>query len=358
MSNSFGDQLLHFAYSVDNLDEGNMEEIRLLLIGFLSEKLGIVNFELCLEERINEGLGLSYFWFSGREKPPARSIWKDGNKEYYGQTSYAYHQDKKLWILAVDADVLLNNEFIDHWSKAEDIPSFIAYAGNDNIRTSIIIPVRRNHRVIGLLNLESEDHIQPTKPLKKELEKIVEGIEIVLDLERSTDKRRKNTRKAIASLKKNAKVLPSLRTPKLFVAFSKNADNEVIEKIEKVVQQLDHLNDNQVVFWDQMHDAGNANEQIIEAIRSASYGLCYFSEKTENGYQDNPNVLFEAGMLHAITNDPFGQPRNWIPIREDTGPIPFDFSTERMIIVPRSTEGKILREFETRLKEMLNTFIF
>jgi hypothetical protein len=62
-------------------------------------------------------------------------------------------------------------------------------------------------------------------------------------------------------------------------------------------------------------------------------------------------VIFEAGMLHALTNSPESEPSLWIPIREkDSPPPPFDFSTQRITYVPRKASGELN---EGRLREEL-----
>jgi hypothetical protein len=70
---------------------------------------------------------------------------------------------------------------------------------------------------------------------------------------------------------------------------------------------------------------------------------------------DNPNVVFEAGMLHARTanneSGDGGEPTGWIPIREvDSPPAPFDFASERTVQVPRRADGAVN---EDRLRDEL-----
>lgn len=78
-----------------------------------------------------------------------------------------------------------------------------------------------------------------------------------------------------------------------------------------------------IVFWEEMTDSGNINQQVAEAIMSCHLGVCYLSHRAgdddggPNRFADNPNVLFEAGMLYALKQSPFSQPANWIVVRED-----------------------------------------
>ncbi len=63
-------------------------------------------------------------------------------------------------------------------------------------------------------------------------------------------------------------------------------------------------------------------------------------------FEDNPNVLFEAGMfqmLHQLRDDPAdSEVARWIPVREAeelTTDIPFDFAADRIVIVPRESDS-------------------
>jgi hypothetical protein len=110
-----------------------------------------------------------------------------------------------------------------------------------------------------------------------------------------------------------------------------------------------------------MDAAGNINTQIAAEILESRFGICYLSEPDEDSpagahqYRDNPNVVFEAGMLHARTtaaaDTDGGEPAGWIPVREqESPPPPFDFAAERIVQVPRSRTGDLN---ESRLREML-----
>ncbi|MES9988398.1 MAG: hypothetical protein AB2552_03705 [Candidatus Thiodiazotropha endolucinida] len=43
--------------------------------------------------------------------------------------------------------------------------------------------------------------------------------------------------------------------------------------------------------------------QLLNELGTCRYGVCYLSERIPDAqpalYQDNPNVVFEAGMLHG-----------------------------------------------------------
>jgi len=99
--------------------------------------------------------------------------------------------------------------------------------------------------------------------------------------------------------------------------------------------------------------------QVIRDIGNSELGLCYFSEPTTEGqFQDNPNVLFEAGMMQALANSPSTRLRAWIPVREKESPsIPFDIASERILSVDRA-DGKLDKtSFADALRKRVATLI-
>lgn len=69
---------------------------------------------------------------------------------------------------------------------------------------------------------------------------------------------------------------------------------------------------------------------------------------------DNPNVIFEAGMLHALINSPDAPPSGWIPVREEDSPAaPFDFAAERIEKVPRTRGELDVVKFRAQLERRL-----
>lgn len=88
-------------------------------------------------------------------------------------------------------------------------------------------------------------------------------------------------------------------------------------------------------------------------------GLCYFSEPTTEGqFQDNANVLFEAGMMQALANSPSTRLRAWIPVREKASTsIPFYIASERILLVDPA-DGKLDKtSFADALRQRMATLI-
>jgi hypothetical protein len=100
--------------------------------------------------------------------------------------------------------------------------------------------------------------------------------------------------------------------------------------------------------------------QLAEIITRSQFGLCYFSEpqRETGGYKDNPNVVFEAGMLHTtiLSN---AEPSGWIPLRENKSPpLPFELASERIFVVPRTADGRLNEElFHVRLRARIQLLL-
>jgi hypothetical protein len=82
-------------------------------------------------------------------------------------------------------------------------------------------------------------------------------------------------------------------------------------------------------------------------------------DDTKHKFRDNPNVVFEAGMLQALTNSPNVEPTGWIPVREKSSPdAPFDFAAERILTVDRLRDGKLNEDsFQERLKGRIDSLL-
>ena len=112
-------------------------------------------------------------------------------------------------------------------------------------------------------------------------------------------------------------------------------------------------------YWEDSTEAGNITMQIIRDIGNSDFGLCYFSEPTAQGrFEDNANVLFEAGMMQALANSHSALLRAWIPIREkESASIPFDIASERILLVDRANGIFENNIFEEALRQRMNTLL-
>jgi hypothetical protein len=224
----------------------------------------------------------------------------------------------------------------------------------------ILTPLRWQGRTFGVLDLQMNEYYEPTNIIKVELQLLVDTLAQLLTLSKTNQMQRAHTRQAIDALRTvlERESWPPLTKPQIFVASSDRADEEVMGTIRSV---LDNFEDRlRVHYWRQSSDSGNINWETLKQVKASRFGLCYFSEPAENPsggfkYQDNANVVFEAGMFQSLTNPAAtGNPIGWIPVRE---PIPlspppaFDFAQQRMIIIQRLTNNKPnLEKLRTDLK--------
>ena len=203
------------------------------------------------------------------------------------------------------------------------------------------------------MELTLSEPLIPTATTRREIKQLATVISRTYQMYAVRKRYRTDTKNAIRMLE-NARKEESwshLGRPKLFVAFSGGTgageslykDHEAI--VESIKEILDKFNTAfEITYWDEMEKPGNITSQLIDTIISSDYGIAYFSEPSKEGngeFQDNPNVLFEAGMMQALAKTPGVRFKSWIPIRaqddvNDAATIPFDIASERIVLVQRT----------------------
>ncbi|MER3432303.1 MAG: hypothetical protein C4288_02460 [Leptolyngbya sp. ERB_1_1] len=192
--------------------------------------------------------------------------------------------------------------------------------------------------------------------IRDELLKIVDSIIKLYERNQSYTKQKSDTREAIQRLNQfgtdNSSSVVNQR--RIFLASSSRAENDVMGIIQEAVDKYDA----EVVFWQQISETGIINLEILKQIKTCQYGICYLSEiinsdsqSSETRYKDNPNVLIEAGILSAKSEN-F---ENVIPIREkSSGEIPFDIASNRILFINRNKAGQLN---ESLLRQNLSLFL-
>jgi len=343
---TFGDYLRHFARTVDIVDEHTLEEVRDLVYTYVRDELEAAYFSLACEQTVDGRTGLRTVWSTENEEHATTILTPEGT--YSSQISVAFGDRKPLWIVNPDQESLSQNGvYIDRWSGIADLPKYQAPVDRD-MKTSIVIPLIHWSRVLGVIHLESTSYLQITEVAKDELSLLADAVAILLELRQTNRAQIVGTRAAVSDLKAilTTTKFPRLTQPQIFVAFSSKAADDVVGVIQQV---LDEFSDAlRVRQWNTIEESGSITLHLIEEIARSRFGVCYFSEPAADSMKqfiDNPNVLFEAGMLHSRTNAPVATPSAWIPIREERSPsIPFDFASERILIVPRNGAGELLEE--------------
>jgi hypothetical protein len=327
-------------------------------------ELEALYFEVDREQEIDGSPGLRMFW-SDKDNDPNWRIQAD-DQSYSNCVTRAVALNQPMWIVSKDKGPLSEaDKYDDLWSGGTDLPRH-EVSSEQAVRTVVIVPLRRR-RVLGAYYFESRKYIGITEVAKQELMQLGEALAILLELYESHKYQVRLTGEAIFDLQDTLESsrFPKLTKPHFFVAFSQRADPSVRlvirETLDKFADQLEFTD------WTQMSDAGNINSQIAREIVRSRFGICYLSDLSQDDsshkYVDNPNVVFEAGMLHALTSanaaTTAAEPSGWIPLREaDSPPPPFDFAAERTIEIPRSgngelNEGRLAQILEERVTRLL-----
>lgn len=358
MPRSFGKHLKQFALSVDIIEESTFNRIESLLKKYFKDKLNCSFFEILVPCMVNGQPGL-YMWSTSAKKKVSNSI-KKADGSYNGQTSFAYDIKKPLWIVPEEKKECLDGTemYLDLWSGQTGIPVYWHYS-QDPIKTSIIFPYAKDNDAINcILNIESKEYLKICGQAKEEIKIIAEAIGILLELSEYNSGREENTIKAIDELSNREKHAFKLEKPKVFIASSGNAKNDVMDLLLKIARSFS--TQVEIVYWKDIEKSGNINIQIINAIRESSFGICYFSEpkaKNGKGFFDNPNVLFEAGMLHSLCCEPESV-KAWLPVREKSKEKPFDIAAERMLVIERQKNGALNKvKFQEGLRKKIKAMI-
>lgn len=360
---TFGKSLSHFVKSVDIVDSATRESVLDLIEKYLRETLDICYFTFYVESSINRKVGLRPTnWCTGDSDRNAFSI-LDVEGLYQGQAAFAYVEKKSLWIVSPQGTALSNAESYECLFGNADscnIPAYVKRTEQE-IFTSIIIPAVENGRTYGVFNFESKIPLEYSPIIDEEMRELARSISTLFILHRAYENQRQNTKSEInylTELNYNRADLLPLTKPKVFIASSTRAEEDVMTSVLTVLN--DYKDKIETVYWKDITKAGPVTQQIFNEIRNCQYGICYLSEPTQKGaeyrYQDNGNVLIEAGMLSALSygND-FDR---WLPIREpSSGPMPFDFANARTLFVPRRKNNTLeVKKFRAELRAILESF--
>ncbi len=350
MRQTFGNMLLQFANSVDILEEENFKKIQRYIEDYLSAVLHIRFVRLML---IRETVGgeVMLIKYSLNTNVEDILMLKNGD-EYNGQMPYAFAKNKRLWITPVDKEDTLNTcaEYIDHWQNQKNFPPYKTINPNVEIKTSVIIPIRRdnkmdnNNHILGVVNFESEKYLKPNKQAQEELKKISFTLGKLFQLYEGRRFQKSNTSSVINDFENDLRDFKDEhigyffdRRPQIFFAFSSRADRGVIGEVKEVIG-TDFKEKLELVHWDNHENVGSITPQLLENMNKADYLICYLSEKEreEMEYRDNPNVLIELGFFIG-KHMRFNHFKNILILREGRSEtnIPFDIQDIFTLYIPR-----------------------
>jgi hypothetical protein len=365
MSRMFGERINEFVLSIDIMDHETFIDLLKLIQQYVNEHLDVAYFSVLDETTINDQQGLQTLW-STRESKPSYTVEKE--RGYASHTAYTFGDNKPIWVVSDSKrPIQLADDLKELWAGTEDLPPYRARS-QDDVRTSVMHPLRKDGRAFGVVEFAADKYVAPTPASLEEVRTLATVISRAYQMYDTRRAQRENTKRAMHLLGDALQTQnwTRLALPQMFVAYSgvgrlegeARAEHEaVIETIRDVVGEFTGILN--AVYWEDITEAGNITNQVIRDIGDSDFGLCYFSEPTAPGqYQDNANVLFEAGMMQALANSPSAQLKAWIPIREkESESIPFDIASERILIVDR-VDGKLDKaSFAEALRERVNTFL-
>ncbi len=347
----FANFLYRFALSIDIVDRDTLGRVRRLVGRYLDAQLPSVYFEVGRTAEFEDNELIKTIWCSesDREDREMQPIRRDG--EYASQTTQAYGLGYPLWVVAPDKGRLVDTDsYVDLWSGRDDLRPYQEPKPNLEARTSIVVPLKHT-RPMGVMYLECKDYLESTEVAREELDQLARAIAILLidfDAHEQTSKATNDAMNDLERLLETSQ-FPQVTRPRVFIASSNDADPEVIGTIKRVVADK-FGNRVESVFWKEINETGLIDQQLVDKLMSSKFGICYLSEprgEDESGrpvYHDNPNVLFEAGMLHALGTS---NGAAWIPVREESAErLPFNLDHLRVLEVPREG-GRLNREMFT-----------
>lgn len=279
-----------------------------------------------------------------------------------------YHRSVFYRLAAYSVALLLKRRYHDQWNDEIVTVPYEDYdtASRGKALTAAYMPLKVGDRVFGVLNFEFDRQVFLNKQIKEEASELAEAVSTIIWLRQTTEQWAKNTDIALQRLKERIDFgVSSLKQMNVFVANSSQADPVVMRCIKSAIKSFSNL---QLIHWEDLKAPGSISEDIELKIDASSFGICYMSEydqgaakRGEKPYRDNSNVMFEAGMLHAMKKNRQTKRSLWIIVREDeklTTDAPFDVEHMRMVVVKRDIrENEVVVDEEDlthQLKEMID----
>jgi hypothetical protein len=365
MPRTFGEELLHFAQSVDIIDTDACDKVRKLVADYFNKVLKLDFWEVQTDHRLVEGRrGLETrktkddYWTNGKPNP---TVVRTDSGGYRDQTTWAYDTRNILWVVEENGGLLHEkSKCVNRWpqnKRDEKMPPYWPFVGD--MKTQIVFPLQHGEHVFGMMDLEAKEFHDYSKSAGDELQRISTAVAIILWLHDTYMQGHSGTYQALENVIRlfdTNRISSPLEKPKIFLASSSRADDQVVGIIRQMIAEF-RVDEE---FWKNITQPGNVNEQVLTAIQKCDLGICYFSEPvgtSQLDYVDNFNVIFEAGMLDALAHQSPASRPQWIPVREERSPkAPFDFASKRAIIVSRLPSGALNEDaFRRDLREHLKS---
>lgn len=355
MIRTFGFDLKSFALAVDNLSKQSFESIKDATIEYLRNAFDITNVELLTQTLHQQRPSLQPIW-NPQVNQFGSYFLDDDHGEPNGVCAYAFKNEKRLWVVAGDDQTLTacpQEGLCELWHGDEAVPGAFQGASRE-ARTLIIFPLENLRRTVGVMYFEAKKRLLREKLVEEEIVRIAESLQTLYLISEESEIRAQHTIDAMETLRihQQLQYFHIFEKPKLFVSYSSKADKAITGKILAGLQRYGNYVD--IYNWADDRQAGNIPQRLRAKIDTCRAAICYFSEprsaEGSPGFADNPNVLFEAGMIEALIQRPEAAPVRWIPIRErDSDETPFNFQTDRIIYVERDGGSLNAPQFEDDL---------
>ena len=356
---TYGHKLLNFANTSDILEKESFRKIQKSIESYLSKVLKIKFVRLMLMRETVDGQLMLVKYALNKDEQTFLPL-KNG-EEYNGQMAYAFDKNQRLWITSTNEEETLNETktYIDHWSntKPEKLPRYQPINRDVPIKTSIIVPIRREKNddktILGVVNFESQEYLKFNKNAERELKDISYTLGKLFQLYELRGFQKANTIAVIEELEtelddftEEFKDYFFERKPSIFFAFPNSGDKEVIGSIKELISNNFSKNLN-LISWDDESNTGSITPQMLDNIKQAEYFICYLSERDEDAaqYVDNANVLIEVGLFlgKQVRSKHF---KNILILRESNSKIgiPFDIQDIFTLDISRLGEDQKLNK--------------
>lgn len=372
---AFAEEFNRLALAVSVINKENWDGICNDLNTYFSDIVGACYWEISIAgTRVQNEPGLKTIITSeGIEDVYSLSL--DEKKAYKDFRSYAYAKGRPLWIVDKGGKMLKGGDLtlVDKWSDAdsdEEFPKKFPDNYDHPAKTALFNLLNFQGNNFGVFVLEHEDVKLLTPEVKEEIQLVNDSLSRIVRVWQTTKEQIEAVTEARGKFHRFVNSFSSIADPKkIFVASPKNRDEGVWGAIDSVLKKKKYKDRFQVIRWDEKTQPGNIFDSIIKDAMESSIGVCLFSEKliegktSKNGKEmvapDNPNVVYEAGVIQALVDSPDRHCKALVPIREEeriAGRPFFDISHDRLCIINRDKRNKFLEDdFKKQFEDMIDT---
>ncbi len=172
---TFAGQLENFALTVDIVDSRTADDVWRIAERYLKTYLSIDFVSLKVETLANNEAALMTVR-GPRKGEQIYNLLVDGSAIF--QSSYAALTGQCLWVVDTSKELLTSSPAnqLDLWGGVDDFPQYVLTTRPAGRKTAICLPVKRNERVVAIVEYEAKDYLEPTESAKDELVRLAEVV--------------------------------------------------------------------------------------------------------------------------------------------------------------------------------------